>query len=106
MKEKLIFVYFWGDIACSGTSFVPFEYEGANGMSAKDKFVYDVLEKFKDYPWTYYSTDKTHSDYDTDKVEVFEECYLSKGDLSDLEHNVKTLEEWFEERKEKKIFKD
>lgn len=73
-------------------------------MSAKDKFVYDVLEKYRDKQWTYYqgyNKKSEPSDYDTDKVELFENVYLTKGDLESLEHNIQTLEQWFSSQKEK-----
>jgi len=40
--EKLVYSHFWGDEGCSGTSYIAFEYE------SKEKFVFDILEKYKD----------------------------------------------------------
>ena len=79
--EKLVFRYSWG---CSGTCDVPFEYK------SKDDFIFDVLEN-KDYTWSFYRD----SDYDSNRVEIFEDIYLSKGELNDIEHNVYTIDDWF-----------
>jgi hypothetical protein len=104
MTEQLVYVYHWGGEPCSGTNFIPFEYEGTDKMSAKEKFCYDALEKFKGHQWEYYQpygSKGKPSDYDTDKVEIFDDVYLTKGDLNQIEHSVMTLEQWFESRKDK-----
>lgn len=43
--EKLIFVYNWSDNEGGGIFPIPFEYE------SKEKFVFDILEKYKDLKW-------------------------------------------------------
>ena len=86
--EKLIYTHFWGDEGCSGTSHIAFEYE------SKDKFVFDTLEKFG-------------TEFEN-KVLVFKESiacfnigdvYLDKYEVAAIEHDTRTLEEWFEREK-------
>lgn len=58
--------------------FYPFEYE------SKDKFLFDLFEKHKDW-------DREYS------VELFKDGpYISKEDFEQIESNIFTLEEWFE----------
>ncbi len=91
--EKLIYEYSWGDIGCSGTSYIAFEYE------SKDKFVYDILEKFKNIKWIVYNEGTSWESHN--KVLVFEEndVYLDKYELDSIEHSIYTLDEWFEHEK-------
>lgn len=83
--EKLIYTHFWGDEGCSGTSYIAFEYE------SKDKFVFDVLEKYKNHVWEYEYT----------KVLIFAEndVWLDQYEIEGIEHNVLTLDEWFKREK-------
>lgn len=79
---KLIYRYEWGGEPCSGTEIIPFEYKG------KDEFIYDVLKRFDK---KYF---KKHN-----YAEILGQ-YLNEGDINDIECNVFTLEEWFNNRKE------
>jgi hypothetical protein len=79
---KLIYRYDWGGEPCSGTEYIPFEYKG------KDEFIYDVLKRFDKKFF------KKHN-----YAEILGQ-YLNEGDINDIEHNVFTLEEWFNKRKE------
>ena len=90
--EKLILRHHWGGEPCGGTENICFEYE------SKDKFVFDILEKYKKHKWRYYDNDT--SDYMTNTVEVLG-MSLTKGELEDIEGNIMTLNEWFEFNKEK-----
>jgi len=83
--EKLVYSHFWGDEGCSGTSYIAFEYE------SKEKFVFDILEKYKDQIW----------EHEWTKVLVFFEndVYLDKYEIEGIEHNVQTLDQWFEREK-------
>jgi hypothetical protein len=90
--KKLILTYHWGDEPCSGTGYVSFQYE------SKDKFVFDVLEKYKNFQWEFYTVNK--SPWDTNKVELFEDVWLTKGEIESIEKSVYHLEEWFEIRKQ------
>jgi hypothetical protein len=79
---KLIYRYKWGGEPCSGTTFVPFEYND------KDEFVYDVMKRFdkkffKEHP----------------HAELFGEL-LDKNDIKNIESNIFTLEEWFIKEKQ------
>jgi hypothetical protein len=80
---KLIYRYSWGGESCSGTTIIPFEYGG------KDEFVYDVLKRFDKKFF------KEHN-----HVELFGEL-LGKQDISNIKHNVFTLEEWFGKNKKR-----
>ena len=85
--EKLIFRNEVGDgYTYSGNDYIPFEYE------SKDKFVFDVLEKYINKEWTYYSV---NNDFNTDTVEIIEGVSITKGELERIEHYIYTLEEWF-----------
>ena len=64
------------------TEGINIEYKG------KDEFVYDVLKRFDKKFF------KEHN-----HVELFGE-WLNKQDISDIEHNVFTLEEWFSRDKQ------
>jgi hypothetical protein len=91
--EKLIFRYSWGDgYTCGGTDYIPFEYK------SKDKFVFDMLEKFKDHPWKFYGKEGTY-EYRSSKVEIFKDVEIDKFELENIESDVFTLEEWFNENK-------
>lgn len=87
--EKLVLVHFWGDEGCSGTAFVPFEYE------SKDAFVFDVLEKYKDREFASYGPMSTG-----EEVEIIPNVYMCKSQIEDIERSIFTLEEWFEREKE------
>jgi len=89
--EKLVLVYHWGGEPCGGTDYIPFEYE------SKDKFVFDILEKYKDHKWIYYNGSR--SEFDSDAVKIISEVFYTKGDFEYLENNVLTLEEWFNQNK-------
>jgi hypothetical protein len=78
---KLIYRYNWGGEPCGGTDYIPFEYKG------KDEFVYDILKRFDKKFF------KKHN-----YAEILGQ-YLNEGDINDIEHNVFTLEEWFNKRK-------
>jgi hypothetical protein len=78
---KLIYKYSWGGEPCSGTMIIPFEYKG------KDEFIYDVLKRFDD---KYF---KEHN-----YVDLFGQ-YLNESDINDIERNILTLEEWFNQEK-------
>ena len=82
---KLVYVHFWGGEPCSGTSHIPFEYE------SKEKFIFDVLEKFNRSYW---------DNPDNWNAEILDDVYINKDDLPNLEYDVYTLQEWFEKRKE------
>lgn len=86
---KLILVHFWGGEPCGGTSIIPFEYE------SKEKFVFDVLEKYKNKEWMV----GTHGIFE--EVEIFPNAYLNKWDIEEIEHNVYELNEWFDKQKTK-----
>lgn len=85
---KLILTY----TECDGYNyscerFKPFEY------ASKEEFVFDVLEKYKDFDWsTKYSFPK--------EVEVIPGVFLGKYEVERIEYSVNTLEEWFETNKE------
>ncbi len=83
---KLVLIYSWGGEPCSGITTIPFEYE------SKEKFVYDVLEKYKDKKWEEYGN--SPFEY-LEEVQLFEDVYMNKYDIHGIEHNVHTLEEWF-----------
>lgn len=86
--EKLVLKYTSGDDeTCSCTSLFPFLYE------SKDEFIFDILEKYKEHKWTYYTVNK--SKYKTDKVELFDDIWLCEGEILDIEKSIYTLEEWF-----------
>ena len=87
---KLVLTYSWGDISCSGTSYIPFEYE------SKEKFVFDVLEKYKDYAWKVY---EIFNEKYYEEVEIFPNVYLNKFDIDSIEHHVCLLDDWFNENK-------
>lgn len=90
--EKFIYTYNWGGEPCGGTSYVCFEYE------SKDKFVYDILEKYKNHKWEYYGDGR--SDYDTSTIPLFNDSYLTKYELETIEQRILTLDEWFSGNKE------
>lgn len=79
---KLIYKYSWGGEPCSGTEIIPFEYK------AKDEFVYDILKRF----------DKKHFKKHN-YVEILGQ-YLNEDDITNIEHNIFTLEEWFIKEKQ------
>lgn len=86
--EKLILRYDWGGEHCGGTDVFPFLYK------SKEEFMYDVLERFKNHKWVYCDGDQ--SKYSSNKVELFDNIWLSEGDINDIERNVHTLDEWFD----------
>lgn len=88
---KLVYRYSWGDIVCSGTSYIAFEYE------SKDKFVFDVLERFKDHEWVIH--EKGTQWESMQKVELFADVFVDRYDVDSIEHSVMTLDEWFEREK-------
>lgn len=86
---KLIYVHNYSSFDCSGEHVIPFEYE------SKEKFVFDVLEKFKGKKWKEYGAGFY------EEVELFlpeSKCdiLVNEYDVEIIEHNVYTLEEWFE----------
>jgi hypothetical protein len=92
--EKLILVFTEGDgYTYSYDKVNAFEY------ASKDQFVFDILEKYKDFDWsTKYSFPK--------EVEILPGVFLGKYEVERIEHDVYTLEEWFEQNKisEKQIY--
>ena len=82
---KLVLVHSWGDESCCGTFHQPFNYE------SKEKFVFDILEKYKDYDWIEFG--------DGHEVEVLGDITMTKTELEDIESNMYTLDEWFEREK-------
>jgi hypothetical protein len=76
--ENLVFVYSWGDEGCSGTATIPFQYE------SKDKFIYDMLEKFDSKYWK-----ERH-------MCTILECWINKEEFECIERYIYTLENWFE----------
>jgi hypothetical protein len=82
---KLVYVHFWGSESCSGVSHIPFEYD------SKEKFVFDVLEKFDSNYW------RNPNNW---SAKILDDVYLDKDDLDVFEYDIYTLEEWFEKRKE------
>ena len=86
--ENLVLRYTSGDDeTCSCTSLFPFPY------ASKDEFVFDILERYKDRQWTYYTVHKSKSK--TDKVELFDDIWLCEAEILDIEKMVYTLDEWF-----------
>lgn len=90
---KLVLNYRWGDEGCSGTSDVPFEYE------SKEKFVFDILEKYKDKEWKEWKMGRNTIYHET--IVLIEGVEMNKFDIESIEHSVYDLEEWFELKKEK-----
>ena len=91
--QKLILTYSVGDgYTYSCDKVLAFEYVD------KDTFVFDILEKFKDYEWKTYGKDTYSSSYH-EEVEVFPDVTMTKHDIEHIEHNVFTLDEWFEQNK-------
>lgn len=84
---KLVLVYSWGDESCCGTTHLPFNYE------SKEKFVFDILEKYKDYDWI------VRNDGQTNEVDVLGYVSMTRGEIEVLESNIYTLDEWFEKEK-------
>ena len=74
----------------SCTDYIPFEYE------SKEKFVFDILEKYKDKEWITYG-DNYYS-Y-PESVELIPGVYMTKFDIEQIEHYVYTIEEWFDKCK-------
>lgn len=68
---------------------IPFEYE------SKEKFVFDLLEKFNQEFW---DTQEWRDEY---KTCVIFGCTFSKFDFDIIEHNILTIDEWFEQYKER-----
>lgn len=89
--EKLVYVHSWGDIGCSGTSHIAFEYE------SKDKFLFDTFEKFKSHEWEVFNEGTEWESHG--KVELFPGVYIDKFEFESLEHNLYTLEKWFDREK-------
>ncbi len=86
--EKLVLIYHWGYEECSGTAHIAFEYE------SKDKFVFDVLEKFKNKEWEVF-----HNGEWNERVEIMPEVYLDKSEIENIEYSIFTLEDWFNRQK-------
>jgi hypothetical protein len=87
---KLILCHTIGDgYTYSSDVVIPFEYE------SKEKFVFDVLEYFKDKDWKEH---KTIGETFFEQVE-FMGYSFDKYDIQGIEYNVFTLEEWFEKNK-------
>jgi hypothetical protein len=93
--EKLVYVHFWGDEGDCGTAHIAFEYE------SKDAFVFDLLERTKDHKWETFNVGTRFESYS--RVKVFEEAdvWLDKSEVESVEHNLYTLDEWFERQKTK-----
>ncbi len=78
---KLVFEHYKSEewvYSCTNT--IPFEYE------SKEKFIFDVLEKSKNVEGQYEHIILFNDHIDVDTIEQ-------------IEHNVYTLEEWFEKLK-------
>ena len=84
---KLVLTYSWGGEPCSGISHVSFEYE------SKEKFVFDILEKYKDKKWIQYDENNF------EEIQIFPDVWMNKIDVESIEHSVHTLDEWFNENK-------
>lgn len=95
--EKLVYVKYYSGFECSGENVYCFEYE------SKDKFIYDVLDKFKGKVWTGYKFLGDTFDEEILLLDGLPEILVTKYDVADIENNVFTLEEYFE--KYKKVFK-
>lgn len=84
----LVYVYSWGNEGSSGTSHIVFDYE------SKEKFVFDVLEKFKNKKWEMHGSGHyTHHE----EASLFsnDDCItLNKFEVENVEHDVFTLDEW------------
>ena len=83
--ENLVLEYSWGNESCCGTTHICFEYE------SKDKFVFDVLEKYQNYPW------KISSDYfHSEEVEIIKDSvYMTRSEIDSIEKSVYSLDDWF-----------
>jgi len=84
----LVYEYHWGDEPYFGTDHIVFDYD------SKEKFVFDVLEKFKNYEWKVMGSDyyKKH-----EKVNLFSnstDIDVDKFDIERIECDVYTLQEW------------
>ena len=88
MKLVLIYQKTDGYTYCC-TIPIPFEYE------SKEKFVFDLLEKFNQEFW---DAQEWMEEYKS--CEIFG-CTFSKFDFDTIEHNILTIDEWFEQYKER-----
>jgi hypothetical protein len=87
--ERLILTYTKGDgYTYSCDTVKAFEY------ASKDEFVFDVLEKYKDFDW---STEHSFPK----EVEVLPDLFLCQYEVERIEQDVYTLEDWFQKYKEK-----
>lgn len=68
---------------------IPFEYE------SKEKFVFDLFEKFNQEYW---DAQEWAEQYKT--CEIFD-CTFNKYDFEQIEHKILTIDEWFEQYKQK-----
>lgn len=102
-QMKLVYRHIWGNETSSGEFVIPFEYE------SKEKFVFDLLERYKNHEWVFYpqrdySKDRKRpteyfDDNFTSSVEIFDYVELNKAELEEIEAYVYTLDEWFETQK-------
>jgi hypothetical protein len=88
---KLYLKYTTDEESSEYGSSVSFEYE------SKEKFIADVREFYKNHKWKYLTID--HSPYRTVNVEIFDDAFLCKGAIDNLEEYIFTPEEWFERKK-------
>jgi hypothetical protein len=95
--EKLIYTYCWGEEGSSGTSYIPFEYE------SKEKFLFDVFEKFKDFDFNLNKDKGSFAYPNTAKLFPSNDIFIDKCDFDSLEYNICTLDEWFERMKIKTV---
>lgn len=84
----LVYVHSWGDEGCSGTSHTVFEYE------SKEKFVFDVLEKFKNKEWKTFGSGHFSHHEEAPLFSNSDDITLNKFEVEHIEHDVFTLEEW------------
>lgn len=87
---KLVYTHWWGDESSSGVEHICFEYH------SKEKFVYDVLEKFKDKKWN--NIVSNFSGTYNEKVPLFnhpDSITVDQYEVEGIEHCVFTLEEWW-----------
>ena len=89
---NLVLVHHWCNEPESGVCIIPFEYE------SKEKFVFDILDKFKNKEWKEYG-EGSYKSYE--QVEVFLGVGMNKFDIESIEHNIFTLDEWFDKNKSK-----
>jgi len=87
---KLVYTHYWGDESCSGCNHLCFTY------ASKEEFLFDIFEKCKNFKWGVI-IDRWGSC--SNKIELFKDVWLDYWEYERLEHNVYTLEEWFNRNK-------